>query len=197
MKTIHTLALTTLLGFSSLSATQYKVDNGHSHIGFKVRHMMVASVRGTFKDYAGHYDYNPETKQIKSLEGTVQIASVFTNDKKRDDHLRSKDFFNAKKYPDMKLKLIKHTGDKALVELTIKGITKKVEFDVDYLSEESKDPWGAIKTGFELHGKISRKSYNILFNKILETGGVAVGDEVTINLELEGIKTERSERHHH
>jgi len=185
---INTLALTALLGFSSLVATEYTVDNTHSDIGFKVRHMMVASVRGTFKDYTGHYDYNPQTKQIKSLEGTVKIASIFTDDKKRDDHLRSKDFFDAKKYPDMTLKLIKHNGDKALIELTIKGITKQIEFDVDYLSGESKDPWGAIKTGFELNGKISRKAYNILFNKILETGGVAVGDEVKINLELEGVK---------
>jgi len=188
MKTINTFALTALLGFSTLYATPYTVDTSHSTIGFKVRHMMVASVRGTFKDYKGHYDYNPETKQIKSLEGTVKIASIFTDDKKRDDHLRSKDFFNANKYPDMTLKLLKHSGDKALIELTIKGITKQIEFDVDYLSGESKDPYGAIKTGFELNGKISRKAYNILFNKILETGGVAVGDAVKINLELEGIK---------
>jgi len=185
---INTLALTALLGFSTLYATSYTVDTGHSTIGFKVRHMMVASVRGTFKDYKGQYDYNPQTKQINSLEGTVKIASIFTDDKKRDDHLRSEEFFDAKKYPDMTLKLIKHYGDKALIELTIKGITKQIEFEVDYLSAESKDPWGAIKTGFELNGKISRKAYNILFNKILETGGVAVGDEVKINLELEGVK---------
>jgi len=191
MKMIHTLALTTLLGITTATATEYLVDSTHSTVGFKIRHMMVASVRGTFKKYSGHYDYNPKTHQIKSLEGTAQIASIFTDDKQRDKHLRSKDFFNAKKYPKMTLKLIKHTGDKALVELTIKGITKQIEFDVDYLSDESKDPWGAIKTGFELHGKISRKAYNILFNKILETGGVAVGDEVKINLELEGIKVDK------
>lgn len=192
MKTIHRLTLVTLLGISPLLATQYTVDTGHSNIGFKVRHMMVASVRGTFKDYKGHYDYNPKTKQIKSLEGTVKIASIFTDDKKRDDHLLSKDFFNAEKYPNMTLKLIKHNGDKALVELTIKGITKLIEFEVDYLSAESKDPWGAVKTGFELHGKISRKAYNILFHKVLETGGVAVGDEVKVNLELEGIRVKNS-----
>jgi len=123
---------------------------------------------------------------------SVQIASLFTDDKKRDDHLRSADFFDAEKYPIMSLKLIKHNGDKALVKLTIKNITKQIEFEVDYLSGESKDPWGAVKTGFELHGKISRKTYNILFHKLLETGGVAVGDEVKINLELEGIKVEKS-----
>ncbi len=188
MKLVNTLALTALLGFSSLYATSYTVDTSHSTIGFKVRHMMVASVRGAFKDYKGHYDYNTDTKQIKSLEGTVKIASISTNDKKRDDHLLSPDFFDAKKYPDMTLKLISHTGDKALVELSIKGITKKVEFDVDYLSKESKDPWGNVKTGFELTGKISRKAYNITFQKVLETGGVIVGDEVKIYLELEGIK---------
>ena len=188
MKTIHALALSTLLGITTASATEYVVDSTHSTIGFKIRHMMVASVRGTFKKYSGHYDYSSKTHQIKSLEGKAQIASIFTDDEQRDKHLRSKDFFDAKKYPEMTLKLIKHTGDKALVELTIKGITKQVEFDVDYLSDESKDPYGQIKTGFELHGKISRKAYNILFNMVLETGGVAVGDEVKIDLELEGVK---------
>jgi len=188
MTTINTLALTALLGFSSLYATPYTVDTGHSTIGFKVRHIMVASVRGTFKDYKGHYDYNPKTKQINTLEGTVKTSSIFTDDKKRDGHLRSADFFDAKKYPNMTLKLIKHTGEKALIDLTIKGITKQIEFDVEYLSGEIKDPWGSVKTGFELHGKISRKAYNMHFNKLLETGGVVVGDEVKINLELEGVK---------
>ncbi len=193
MKTINTLALTALLGFNSLYATPttYTVDSDHSTIGFKIRHMMVASVRGVFKEYDGDYTYDPETKQISKLEGTVKIASIFTDNQKRDEHLRSGDFFDAQKYPDMRLKLIHHEGDKALVELTIKGITKQIEFEVEYLSGESKDPWGAVKTGFELHGKISRKVYNILFNKILETGGVAVGDEVKINLELEGIKVSK------
>ena len=188
MKTINTLALTALLGFSSLLATDYTVDNTHSNIGFKIRHMMVASVRGTFKDYKGHYDYNPQTKQINSLEGTVQIASINTDDKKRDDHLRSAEFFDAKKYPEMELKLIKHKADKATVALTMKGITKEIEFEVEDLSGEAKDPWGNIKTGFTLIGKISRKAYNITFNKILETGGVAVGDEVKITLDIEGNK---------
>jgi polyisoprenoid-binding protein YceI len=188
MKIVNTLSLTALLGFSSLYATQYTVDTGHTNIGFKVRHMMVASVRGTFKDYKGHYIYDPKTKHISSLEGTVKMASINTDDKKRDDHLRSDEFFDAKKYPDMTLKLIKHTGDKALIELTMKGITKQKTFEVEDLSTEVKDPWGNIKTGFSLIGKISRKAYNITFNKILETGGVAVGDEVKITLDIEGNK---------
>lgn len=188
MKLVNTLALIGLLGFSSLMATEYTVDNTHSTIGFKVRHMMVASVRGVFKIYSGKYDYDPKSKIIHTLEGTVEVSSIFTDNKMRDDHLKSADFFDAKKYPKMKLKLINHKGDKALVALTIKGITKKINFDVEYLSGESKDPYGAIKTGFELHGKISRKAYHILFHKVLETGGVAVGDEIKINLELEGVK---------
>lgn len=172
MRIVNTMALTALLGFSSLTATEYIVDNVHSHIGFKIRHMMVTSIHGTFKDYKSHYDYNPVTHQIHALESTVRIASVNTDNKDRDNHLRSVNFFNAKKYPEMILKLVKHTGDKALIELTIKGITKQIEFNVDSLSNESKDPWGAIKTGFELEGKISLKAYNILFNKLLETGAL-------------------------
>jgi len=188
MRLVTTLALVGILGFSSLGAAQYTVDSVHSTVGFKVRHMMVASVRGNFKDFKGSYDYDPVKKIISSLEGSVKIVSVDTGDKTRDDILRSKDFFDAAKYPEMSLKLIKHDGDKALVSLSIKNITKEIAFDVDFLGGESKDPWGAIKSGFELNGKISRKEFNIMFNKILETGGVAVGDEVKINLEIEGIK---------
>ncbi len=188
MKLLSSLALVGLVGFSSLMATEYQVDAGHSTVGFKVRHMMVASVRGEFKEYQGKYDYDPVKKVIYSLEGTVKIASIDTGDKKRDDHLRSKDFFDVEKFPEMTLKLLKHDGDKALVNLTMKNITKQIEFKVEDLSGESKDPWGNIRSGFELNGKINRKDFNIMFNKILETGGIAVGDEVRLNLEIAGIK---------
>ena len=188
MKLTHTLALTALLGFSPLFATNYTVDAGHTTIGFKIRHMMVSSVRGTFKKFSGKYNYNPKIRKIKSLEGTVQIASIDTNDKKRDDHLRSKDFFDVAKFPTMHLKLIDHWKRNAIIALTIKGITKKITFKVEDLSKESKDPYGNIKTGFSLVGKISRKAYNIRFNKFLETGGVAVGDSVKIYLDIEGNK---------
>lgn len=188
MKVVYLLVATALLGVSLLTAADYEVDALHSTIGFKVRHMMVASVRGTFKEYKGSYSYDPKTHIIQSLQGVVKVASIFTDDKKRDEHLLSKDFFDVQKYPTMSLELIRHIGDRVILNLTIKGITKQIEFDVVSLSNESKDPWGAIKTGFELNGKINRSDYNILFNKVLETGGVAVGDEVKILLELEGIK---------
>lgn len=191
MKLFGSLAMVGILGLSALYATEYKVDPVHSTIGFKVRHMMVASVRGEFKNFSGHYNYDPIKKRISSLDGTVEVASVNTDDKQRDGHLRSKDFFDAKKYPQMHLKLIQHNGQKALVELTIKDVTKKIEFDVDYLSGESKDPWGVVKSGFELNGKVNRKDFNIMFSKLLETGGVAVGDEIKVNIELEGIKEQK------
>ena len=188
MKILRSIALVAIVGLSSLGATEYLVDNSHSTIGFKVRHMMVASVRGQFKDFNGSYNYDPIKKVISSLNGTVKVSSIDTGDKDRDDHLRNKDFFDALKFPQMKLKLIKHESDKVHISLTIKNITKIIKFNVDFLSGESKDPWGNIKSGFELNGKISRKDYNIMFQKILETGGVAVGDEVKINLEIEGVK---------
>ena len=188
MKLTHTLALTALLGFSSLYATDYKVDPVHSEIGFKVKHLMISSVKGTFKKFAGTYSLDESKKHFSSLEGTVDVATLDTDEKERDDHLRSPDFFNAKKYPKMKLKLLSQNGDKASVELTIKDVTKTITMEMEEINGPVKDPWGNVRSAFELHGKINRKDFNINFNKILETGGLLVGDSVKMDIVIEGIK---------
>lgn len=188
MKTINALALTALLGFSPLTAATYNVDTVSSTIGFKVRHLMVSYVRGSFKEYKGHYDYDAKTKKLSALEGTVQIASVDTNNIDRNKNILESDFFDVKKYPQMKLKLIKHTDEKVLVSLSIKDVTKEVELTVEDLSDEAKDFYGNFKTGFSLKGNINRKAFNLSFHKTLDTGGVAVGDNIKIILDLEGTK---------
>jgi len=188
MKAIHSLILGTVLSLGSLYAASYKVDTVHSTIEFKVRHMMVSNTKGVFEKFSGHYNYDAKTKQISSLVGTVDINSVNTREAKRDAHLKKDDFFDLAKYPTMSLKLVKHQGDKVILDLTIKETTKRVTFNVDDLSSESKDPWGNYRTGFVITGKINRKDYGLSFNKVLDTGGIAVGNEVKITMELAGIK---------
>lgn len=188
MKLIKTLILSSIVNFSALFAAQFKVDIAHSHVGFKVRHMMVSNTKGEFQKFSGHYNYDASTKKISFLKGVVEVDSVNTREKKRDDHLKEPEFFDVKKYPQMRLKLVKHEGDKIILDLTIKKTTKRVTFRVEDLSIESKDPWGYIRTGFVIYGKINRKDYGISFNKALDTGGIVVGNEVKISIEIEGIK---------
>jgi polyisoprenoid-binding protein YceI len=177
-----------VLGIATLFAANYKVDTAHSSIGFKVRHMVVSNTKGVFEKFSGSYSYDPAAKQLNALEGTVEVASVDTRDVKRDKHLRSADFFDVATYPTMTMKLIKHSGDEATFDLTIKATTKRVTFEVEDLSGEIKDPWGNYRTGMVIEGKIDRKDFGIDFHKVMDTGGFVVGDTVKISIELEGIK---------
>ncbi len=188
MKLLSVMALSAVLGLASLFGAQYNVDPAHSSVSFKVRHMVVSNTKGLFEKFSGSYSYDATARQLHALSGTVDVASVNTRDVKRDKHLRSADFFEVETYPKMTLTLVKHTGDKAVCDLTIKATTKRVTFDVEDLSTEIKDPWGYYRTGFVLKGEIDRKEFGIDFHKVMDTGGVVVGDTVKIAIEIEGIK---------
>ena len=188
MKLVNRLALTTLLTLGSLYGTDYKVDADHSDIGFKIKHMMISSVKGNFEKFSGTFSLDEKTKQFSSIEGVVDVASITTQHQQRDDNLRSAEFFDAKKYPKMKIKFIKQHGSQAEIELTIKGITNIITMELEEINGPVKDPWGNMRSAFELHGKINRKNFDMNFSKLLETGGLLVGDMVSLNLVLEGIK---------
>lgn len=188
MKLLKGLALSAVVGMSLLSGASYTVDKSHSSVGFKVKHMMISNVNGSFSDFQGNFTIDEKKKQLSKVEGTVKVASLSTKDKKRDDHLRSGDFFDVKKFPQMRLKLLKHNGNTGTFELTIKDVTKVIELDVEEISSTMKDPWGNTRLGFELYGKINRKDFNINFNKVLETGGLLVGDKVKFSIILQGIQ---------
>ena len=187
MKKITVIGLGTLLNISTLFGANYKVDETHSAIEFKVRHMMVSYTKGNFDKFNGTFEYNPKTKSLSKVNGNVFTNSINTKDAKRDEHLLAMDFLDSKKYPKMHIELIEQNGDKAMFNLTIKNITKKVEFNLNELSQEIKDPWGTRRRGFTLSATINRKDFGLTFNKVLDTGGLAVADEVKINLEIEGI----------
>lgn len=174
-------------------ATTWNIDPDHTNIGFKVRHLMVSNVTGNFDKHTGTVEINDQDITKSKVAITIDTNSINTNVKKRDDDLRSANFFDVAKYPTMTFvskKIVKAGKGKLNVtgDLTIHGVTKEVVLDVEGPSGESKDPWGNIRRGASATTKINRKDFGLTWNKALETGGVVVGDEVTITLEVEMIK---------
>lgn len=188
MKLFQSIALSALVGLALLNAASYDVDASHSAVGFKVKHMMISNVKGNFEKFEGSFTIDEKTKEFSAIEGRVEVASLNTQDAKRDDHLKDGYFFDTAKYPKMHLKLLKHSGDKGTFELTIKDVTKVVTLDIEEVSGTIVDPWGNTRMAFELHGEINRKDFNMNFNEMLETGGLMVGDKVKFDIVLEGIQ---------
>lgn len=173
-----------LFGSISLFAAPYSVDVSHSSVGFKVKHMMISTVSGNFSGFSGSYDL--EKGVLKSLSGTVKTATINTGIVKRDEHLRSADFFDAVKYPELTFVMTSHKGEKVMGNLTMHGITKAVVMQID-MGGEIMDPWENKRSGFVLSGKVNRKDFGLNWNKAIESGGVVVGDEVKITIEIEGV----------
>jgi len=190
LSTIIALALPALA-----SATVWNIDPDHSNVGFKVRHLMVSNVKGSFDKHSGTVDINDKDITKSKVNVTIDTNSINTNVQKRDEHLRSAEFFDVAKYPTMTFaskKVAKNGKNKLKVtgDLTLHGVTREVVLAVDGLSQESKDPWGNIRVGATASTSINRKDFGLVWNKTLETGGVAVGEEVNITLEIEMIKAQ-------
>jgi polyisoprenoid-binding protein YceI len=170
------------------SAMVWVVDSTHTHVGFSVKHMMVTTVRGTFKEYSGTLQLDTENFASSKFEGEVDVASIDTQNADRDTHLRTNDFFDAPAFPKITFKSTKIApkGDEFVVtgDLTIRGVTKSVDFDVEFFGT-SKNPYGQTVAGVSAKTTINRKDFGVSFNAVLETGGVAVGEKVKIEIELE------------
>jgi polyisoprenoid-binding protein YceI len=176
-----------------MSQITYTIDPAHSTAGFKVRHLMVAWVRGEFSGVAGTIVYDPENPSNTKVAATIDVNTLHTRDEQRDGHLKSPDFFDVAKYTTITFvsTKVQKTGDgewKVTGDLTIHGVTKQVVLDVEGPAPEVKDPWGNIKTGASATTKINRTDFGLVWNAALETGGVLVGEEVQISLELELLK---------
>ncbi|WP_345980726.1 YceI family protein [Sulfurimonas sp. HSL3-2] len=184
---LKVILLATTLSFGTLFAGMYKVDVDHSNVAFKVKHMMISNVKGEFKKFSGTFEYDEKTNSLKALQGIVDIDSISTDNAKRDAHLKSADFFDAAKYPTMSYVLERVKGDTAYGKLTMHGITKEVKMELETSGTVVKDPWGNTRTGLSLSGKINRKDFGLNWNQVIEAGGVMVGDEVKMSIELEGI----------
>ena len=186
MKKLITTMVIAILGSTALFAGSYNIDTSHSNVGFKVKHMMISNVIGKFDTFNGSFNYDEKTKSITNLNGTIKVDSINTANKKRDSHLKSAELFDAAQFPEITFALSKIDGDDAYGKLTMHGITKDVKLDFEN-NGMIKDPWGNTRVGLEMTGKLSRKDYGITWNTLLEAGGVAVGDTIKLDIQIEGI----------
>ena len=171
----------------------WNIDPVHSVAEFKVKHMMISNVKGHFTGVNGVLSLHETDVTFSGVEAAIEVATINTRDEGRDAHLKSADFFNADQFPTMSLKStsIGRNGDGDLVvagDLTIRGVTRKVEFAVDGPSPAAKDPWGNTRIGLSATTKINRKDFGLTWNAALETGGLLVGEEITITLDLQFVK---------
>lgn len=173
-----------------MATTTYELDTAHSHIGFSVRHMMVSQQRGTFSGVTGTLTLDRADLAKSHVEVSIDVATINTNVADRDNHLRSADFFDATNHPKITFVSrevqVKDDGELRVTgDLTVRGTTRSVVLNAESISEESKDPFGNIKVGTSVTGKISRKDFGLVWNAILETGGVALGDDVKLTLDVQ------------
>jgi polyisoprenoid-binding protein YceI len=189
MKRIVTLLLA--LGLTSLFAGTYTLDLSHSQVGFSVKHMMVSKVKGKFDLYEGKIVFDEKTMQFKEMTGIIDADSINTDNERRDNHLRSADFFDAANHPEITFEMTGYKGNaeegKMDGKLTIRGVTKPVTLDVE-MGGVITDFQGKQRIGFSMHGKINRQDFGLAWNKLLETGGFVVGDEVKLIIDIEAIE---------
>ena len=172
----------------------YTIDPAHSSAHFKVRHLMIANVRGEFSKVSGTVKFDPSNLAASSITAEVDVNSLNTREPDRDTHLKSADFFDTEHHPTMKFqsRKIEAAGPdayKVTGDLTIRGVTREVVLHVSGPTPEMKDPWGQTRRGAEAVTKIDRKDYGVSYNAVLEAGGFLIGDEIEISLEVELVRT--------
>ncbi|WP_110928479.1 YceI family protein [Bacillus massiliglaciei] len=172
-----------------MTKTKWTIDPTHSSIEFSVKHMMIAKVKGSFNDFTANVTADPADLTTADIEFTIQAASIDTRNEDRDNHLRSADFFDTENNPVITFKStdIKKTDEDeydVTGDVTILGVTRPETFSITF-EGQGQDPWGNTKAGFSGKGKIKRSDFGLTWNSALETGGVLVGDQITISLEFE------------
>jgi len=187
------LIMTTATATEVTATTTWNIDPVHSHAEFKVRHMMISNVKGEFNGVTGTLRHSEDLTK-SGVEVSIDAATVNTGDAQRDAHLKSADFFDVEKFPALTFKsnrVSKNNKDGVLTaagELTIHGVTRNVAFEVEGPSAPMKDPWGNTRIGLSATTRINRKDFGLTWNAALETGGILVGDDVTITLDIQFIK---------
>jgi polyisoprenoid-binding protein YceI len=174
----------------------WQIDSAHTHVGFSVKHMMVTTVRGQFRNYRGKMNLDPKDFARSTFEGEIDVASVDTGNADRDNHLRTGDFFDAQNHPTITFKSgrIESKDDGQYVvngTITIRGVSKPIALDVEFLGT-SKNPYGKTVAGLSVRGTLNRKDFGVNFNAVLETGGVAVGEKVKLEVDVEAIAVEET-----
>ncbi len=183
-----------LLAAVPLQAATYRIDPDHSSVRFRIKHLTISKVNGTFGTVAGSFTFQEDDPAAWQATATIDLASVDTGNAKRDDHLRSDEFFDTAQYPTMVFKStrVEMTSDTEGVlhgELTLHGATHPVTLELEYNGSVA-DPWGNQRAGFSATGKLNRKDWGLTYNSALESGGLLIGEEVRISLEIEGIRAD-------
>jgi len=179
------------LASPAFAADTYQFDKAHTTVGFQIRHIFTM-LGGRFQDFSGTIKVDRAKPETSAVEFTIQAASILTNDAKRDEHLKSPDFFDVAKHPTITFKStsVKPAGNNVYQvtgDFTMRGVTKSISIPVTFLGE-GKDPWGNEKMGFETSTTLSRKDYGISWNKTLDQGGVLIGEEVKVQVSVEANK---------
>nr|MBN2276116.1 polyisoprenoid-binding protein [candidate division Zixibacteria bacterium] len=179
------------MSYPAFAADEYIFDKAHSHIGFKVSHMVLSKVSGNFNGFDGTIKFDENDIAKSSVNVKIDAASINTDNTDRDKHLRSADFFNVEKYPEITFSAtrVEKTADGLILHgnLAMTGVIKEVSIPFSF-NGKLKDPWGNERIGFEGQTKINRKDFNITWNKVLDNGGLTVGDDVIIDLQVEAVK---------
>lgn len=180
---------------AAFATTNYEVDSAHTAVNFSIRHMMVTNVRGSFGGVTGTVNIDDKKPANSKIDVEIDVTSIYTGVKDRDDHLRSADFFDVEKFPKATFKSTKVTRagkGKFKVEgkLTLKGVTKPVTLDLESAETEYVNPWGKTVRGASATAKLKREDFGLTWNKALETGGLLVGSDVTLNIEAELVRKE-------
>jgi polyisoprenoid-binding protein YceI len=189
---IPALAVALLVPASGRAAT-WELDPAHSTIGFAIRHMMISTVRGQFRTFTGKATGDPKTPDKAQIEATIDVASIDTGNEKRDGHLKSPDFFDVAQFPTIAFKskkIVAAGAGKAKVtgDLTLLGVTKAVVLDVEGPTQVIKDPMGNTRAGAHATTKIDRKDFGIVYDKTMDGGGLMVGNEVEITIDVEAVQ---------
>lgn len=167
--------------------TKWNIDTTHSEISFKVKHMMISTVTGHFDDFGGTVETDTEDFSNADFNFTAKTSSINTKNNDRDTHLKSDDFFNAEKFPEMIFKSKSFDGSTMVGDLTLRDVTKEISLNVDF-NGVAVDPYGQTKAGFEVQGGINRKDFNLTWSAVTEAGSIVVSDKIKIIVDLQFIK---------
>lgn len=171
--------------------TAWKLDPAHSIVEFSAKHLMITTVKGRITDIEGTIYTDEKDLKNSSVEATLKAVSLDTRTEQRDQHLRSADFLDVEKFPEIRFRSTKIQGDKQNFkltgDLTIRDVTMPITLDVEF-EGETKDPWGGQRVGFSANGKIDRREFGLTWNQALEAGGVVVGNDIKISLEVQAVK---------
>ena len=187
-----------MVAFSAeaMAADKYELDKPHTNVGFSVKHMVITSVKGNFSDFDGYVMFDADDVTKTSARGTIKVASIDTGNDKRDDHLRSEEFFHAEKYPEITFesknvyKPEKGEGYVMVGDITVRGVTKEIEVPFEIVGQVT-DPWGNTRVGIHAEAKINRQDFGVSWSQALEGGGLIVGNDVKIELDIEAMKPKK------